>query len=171
MSTGEDTKQEKGISTRSVEAVVAVLIFALGAVVLYDSVRLGAKWGSDGPQAGYFPFYIGLLVCACSLAILVQALRGRSGGPRLFVAWGPFRQVLAVLLPATLYVLGIQLFGIYLASVVYIAGFMVWLGRYPWPRSLAIAAVTMIAFFLMFEVWFKVALYKGLFNPLAFLGY
>ena len=34
-----------------VDAVVAVLIFALGALVAYDSQRLGASWASDGPQA------------------------------------------------------------------------------------------------------------------------
>jgi hypothetical protein len=26
-------------------------------------------------------------------------------------------------------------------------------------------------FFVMFEIWFKVPLFKGQFNPLSFLGY
>ena len=42
---------------KSAEIVVAALFFLAGAIVVYDSVRLGAKWAEDGPEAGYFPFY------------------------------------------------------------------------------------------------------------------
>ena len=35
---------------------------------------------------------------------------------------------------------------------------------------MAAVAVNTI-FFLMFEVWFKVPLYKGIYEPLSFLGY
>ena len=172
-----------GISTRTVEVVVALLLFAFGATVLIDSYRLGASWGSDGPQSGYFPFYIGLLVCISSVATLGQAMfaqwRDRkkifSGAVArrraLFVAWGPLRQVLSVLLPAAVYVLCVQLIGIYVASAIYIALFMVWLGKYTWLRSAVVGVLVNACFFLMFEVWFKVPLFKGAFNPLAWLGY
>src|SRR5437879_9192206 len=40
---------------KSAEMAVAAFIFLLGAIVIYDSARLGARWGDDGPQAGYFP--------------------------------------------------------------------------------------------------------------------
>jgi len=161
----------RGISTRTVEIVVSVAICALGALVVYDSVRLGARWADDGPQAGYFPFYIGAIVCICALALLVYAVLGKITGPRTFVSWSALRRVAQVLVPAALYVLGIQLIGIYVASAAYIAIFMVWLGRYPPWLSGAVGLGVMTAFFLMFEVWFKVPLYKGLFDPLAFLGY
>ena len=120
-----------GISTRAVEIVVAAVLLALGALVVFDSRRLGSTWGSDGPEAGYFPFYIGLIICLSSLAILVQAIRDRHGsGRRVFVAWQPLRQVLSMLLPAVLFVLAIQVIGLYVAAAVYIAGFMLWLGNY-----------------------------------------
>ena len=48
---------------------------------------------------------------------------------------------------------------------------MSWLGRYSVPVSAAVGVTVMTFFFLMFEVWFKVPLYKGLLDPLAFLGY
>ena len=38
-------------SVRTWEVVVAVAFFVFGAVVIWDSKRLGAEWGSDGPQA------------------------------------------------------------------------------------------------------------------------
>lgn len=160
-----------GISTRTMEIVVAVLIFALGALVVFDSYRLGSKWGSDGPQSGYFPFYIGLLLCIASGVNLVQAITKHRFSGALFVTWGPLKLVLTVLLPALVYVLAVQYIGIYIASAIYITVFMVWLGHYSVLRSAAVGFGVSAVFFLMFEVWFKVPLFKGELDPLRFLGY
>jgi len=162
---------ERGISTRSVEIVVAILVLALGALVVFDSLRLGAKWGSDGPEAGYFPFYIGLILCVCSAVLLVFGIIGKFDGPKQFVSFAKLGQVASVLIPAALYVLGVQLIGIYVSSVVYITVFMVWLGRYSIVLSLLISVSVMVAFYLTFEKWFKVPLYKGLWDVLSFLGH
>jgi len=173
---------EAGISTRAMEIAVALILFALGALVVFDSVRLGAGWADDGPQSGYFPFYIGLLLCISSVATLAQAAlaelkrRGAFRGAiaerqSQFVAWEPLRLVLSVLLPAVVYVAGVQLIGIYVASAVYIMVFMRWLGKYPWPKSAAVGVGVSVVLFLMFEVWFKVPLFKGAYDPLAWLGY
>jgi hypothetical protein len=55
--------------------------------------------------------------------------------------------------------------------VLFIAAFMIWVGKYAWIKSVVVAVGVMAVAFLMFEVWFKVPLFKGAFNPLAFLGY
>jgi len=167
----KDSTTGAGISLRATELVVAALLFVAGAVVVYDSYRLGSKWGSDGPQSGYFPFYIGLLICISSVINFAQALMARRMDPEIFVAWGPFKLVLTVLIPAAVYVLGVKYIGIYLASAIYIAIFMAWLGKYSWLRSIAVGVAVNMSFFLMFEVWFKVPLYKGDLDPLRFLGY
>ncbi len=173
---------DRGISTPAMDVAVALIIFAVGALVVVDSFRLGASWGDDGPQSGYFPFYIGLLLCVSAMATLAQAAfdewkrRGQFAGAvaerrRQFVAWSQLRQVFAVLVPALAYVLLVQFLGLYVASAIYIALFMVWLGHYPWLKSVAIALAVSVSLFLMFEVWFKVPLYKGTWDPLAWLGY
>ena len=166
---GEDGRA--GISMRAVEVAVALLLFVVGAVVVYDSYRLGSKWSSDGPQSGYFPFYIGLLICLSSVVNLAQALFSGSQDQGLFVSWGPLKLVLTVLIPAAVYVLGVKYLGIYLASAIYIALFMAWLGKYSWVRSVIVGVAVNASFFMMFEVWFKVPLYKGDLDPLRFLGY
>jgi hypothetical protein len=161
-----------GIGTRSMEIVTALLVFAFGSLVLFDSIRLGFRWVEDGPQAGYFPFYIGLIICISSAAISCQALFGRAAkSGKVFVEWQSLRQVLSVLLPALLYVGGIQLIGLYVASAIYIAGFMMWIGSYGWLRSALIGLGVSAVAFVTFEVWFQIPLYKGAFDPLAFLGY
>ena len=182
MSDDEPSGGEAGISTRTVEIIVALTLFAIGALVVVDSYRLGSKWGADGPQSGYFPFYIGMLLCIASVATLVEVAlthwrrrqaAGRAVAERLsqFVAWGQLKLVLSVLIPAFVYVLGVQFVGIYVASTVYIALFMRWLGRYSWVKSAAIGVIVSASIFAMFEIWFKVPLYKGAWDPLAFLGY
>jgi putative tricarboxylic transport membrane protein len=124
-------------------------------------VRLGARWGDDGPQAGYFPFYIGLILCASSAVNLALAMLDTRDKDRTFVGVGQLKLVLTVLIPSAIYVALIGWTGIYLASAVYVAFFMRWLGRYPWWKVAAVSIGNSVAFFLIFEIWFKVPLPKG----------
>src|SRR5688500_11464522 len=91
-----------------VGAVTAAIIFAFCVLVVYDSNRLGSSWGSDGPQAGYFPFYIGLLTCLSSGVVLVQAVLKFATDRHVFVEAGQLKQVLLILVPSTVYVAGVQ---------------------------------------------------------------
>jgi hypothetical protein len=167
-STGE---RRVAVSTYMVEAAVAVVLMVLGLIVVLGSLKIGARWAADGPGAGYFPFYLGLILIFSSVGILYQCLRGTGKNAQPFVDATQFKRVLAVLIPALFYVLGIELFGIYVASAVYIALFMIALGKYPWIKGVVTGLAVNIVLFLMFEVWFKVPLYKGTLDPLRFLGY
>jgi hypothetical protein len=166
-----DPGSEHGIQNWVVEAVVAFGLFVLGAVVAYNSWLLGAGWREDGPGAGYFPFYIGSLICISSAVVGFGAIRHAAHGGKVFVTYHQLRRVLTVLLPTLGFVIGVQLVGIYVGSFLFIAGFMIWVGKYHWAKSAGIAFAVMAIAFLMFEVWFKVPLFKGAFNPLRFLGY
>ena len=159
----------RGVSTHSVEVVVALLVFALGLTVLIGSWKLGSKWTCDGPGPGYFPFYTSLIMCISGAGVAIQALRKRPEG--IFADTQQLKQVLIVLVPAAIYVLAVQLTGLYVASSIYIALFMTLLGKYSPIKSTLAAVVIMVLFFLLFEVWFKVPLYKGAFNMLQFTGY
>jgi len=170
MSDPDTAEPKAGLSTRTMEIATALVLLAVSALVVFDGYRLGSKWGDDGPQSGYFPFYIGLLLGIASLVTLARAtVMQRPGG--IFVGWGELKLVFSVLVPAFVYVLGVQLVGMYVASAVYIILFMRWLGHYPWAKSAAIGVAVSAMIFVLFEVWFKVPLYKGAFDALAWLGY
>jgi hypothetical protein len=162
--------QSKAVTTRSVEVVVAVVFLVIGAVVIIDSLRVGAGWDSDAPGAGYFPFYIGLMMSAASIMILIQALVSKSSGlAKPFVDPVAFRPVLLVLAPTLVYVLVIEFLGIYTASAIFIGAFMVYFGSYGWTKTIAVSVLVPAAMFMMFEIWFLVPLPKG---PLeALFGY
>jgi hypothetical protein len=149
------------VSHRTMEIVVAVLFLVVAAIVITDSRRIGAGWiDPDGPQAVYFPFRIGVIMALASLVVLVQSVIARDGH-RAFVDRHAVGQVLIVLIPAAVYVLVLQYIGIYVASAIYIAAFMMYMGRYNLITSAAVGIGVSIALFFMFEIWFLVPLPKG----------
>jgi hypothetical protein len=149
-----------GISRRALDIGVALAFIAVGAVVLYDSVRLGASWGDDGPKSGYFPFYVSLIMMAASAIVLVQAILSRA--PRqVVVEVAAMRSVGALLVPTIAYVAAIAVIGIYVSSVFYLAYFMRVLGKYRWAPVIAVSIAIPVALFFLFEIWFLVPLPKG----------
>jgi hypothetical protein len=64
------------------------------------SWKLGAGWTSDGPGAGYFPFYIGVILCISGAGILYQSLLGKKRNTEIFVDGEQIKRVLVVLIPA-----------------------------------------------------------------------
>lgn len=165
------TEPRKGVATNVVEAIVAFLIVIMGAVVIQGSRALGSGWTTDGPGAGYFPFYIGLILCISGAGTMYQALLGKNRKTDVFVDSEQLKRVLSVLVPAVIYILAVQFVGLYVASAVYIALFMIVLGKYSRVKSVITALAVIVLFFFMFEVWFKVPLFKGMLDPLSFLGY
>lgn len=156
-------------SVRTMEIVMALLFIAVGVIVMMDSVRVGNGWAPDGPEAGYFPFYIGLIMLISSLVTLATAVLGRSGASSVFMERGQFKLVLKVLVPTIVFVILVGMLGIYVSAALFIAFFMGWVGRYGIARILPVALLVPIALFFMFEVWFLVPLPKG---PIeALLGY
>jgi putative tricarboxylic transport membrane protein len=156
---------------KSAELAVAAVIFALGAIVITDSVRLGVGWQEvHGPRPGYFPFYIGLIMCVASLVNVGRALMVRGADNKTFVEVGQLKMVLAVLVPTALYALLVTWIGIYASSVLFIGFFMRWLGKYPWWKVVAVSLGTAVVLYLVFEKWFKVPLPKGPLENLLGLG-
>ena len=158
-----------GLSYSAVDAITAVVVFAIGVVMMVDNHRIGSNWAADGPESGYFPFHIGLILCIASVAVLLKSLFGKQRNRTVFVSWARFRLVLMVLVPTALYVLAVQFVGIYLASVFFIAAFMRVLGKIGWLKTVLISVGVNLLLFWMFEVQFMVPLPKGPFE--ALFGY
>jgi hypothetical protein len=164
------TSTHRGIPLLGAEIFVALLFVIAGGLVAFDSWLTGAGWNTDGPQSGYFPFYTGLIMAIAGLVTLVQALRNAGLRGSLLVGWSEVKRVLAVLVPALAYVWIVQLIGIYIASALYIAVFMVLLGRYAWWKGLAVGLAVNAMLYCMFEIWFQVPLFRGSYDLLGLIG-
>ena len=160
MSEPSSSLDEAGPRHRVVEIGVALLTLAFGAIVVAGSLQVGINWGVEGPKAGFFPFYIGVIIVGGSAYNLTRIFA--DGNPdKLFASWGQLRQVLSVVIPSTVYVVLVPLLGIYVSSALLLAVFMRWLGRYRWDLVIAIAVAVPVIFYFMFELWFLVPLPKG----------
>ena len=136
------------------------MLFCIGALVVVDNARIGAGWASDGPQAGYFPLRIGVLIVVCSIIVIVQALRRRAD-ETVFVEWAKLVPVGKILFPLILYVAAMQYLGLYVASTLFVGGLMRWLGRYSWTKAVLVPLIMSAIIFWLFEYQFTVPLPKG----------
>jgi putative tricarboxylic transport membrane protein len=157
----DDRQGRAAFRVKSAELAVAALFFVLGAIVIYDSLRLGKGWAADGPRPGYFPFYIGLLICISATINFVRALLVRGENNKPFVQVGQLKMVLTVLIPTAIFAAAVTWIGIYTSAALFIGFFMRWLGKYAWWKVVAVSLGTIVVFYVVFEMWFKVPLPKG----------
>lgn len=152
---------------RAADLITASILIMLGGLVLFDAVRLGIGWGTDGPKSGFFPFWLSLiLILTCGIIMLQEA---RKASPRPFFTRANLGRVLTVLWPATAAVVLIQFIGLYVASALYLGFYMRWVGRHAWSTVLLLSIGISVSVFFIFEKWFLVPMPKG---PLeAWLGY
>jgi hypothetical protein len=152
---------DRGLTYGVVEMGTAVAFFLLGAVMMYDSFRIGAGWAFDGPESGYFPFRTGAIISIASLVIFIRTMLNKTLNSKVFVTWERFKQVLMVLAPTAVYVLITQAVGIYVASTLFIIAFMRMEGDFTWLKTVVVSVGVSAALFWMFEIQFKMPLPKG----------
>ncbi|MFP5405498.1 MAG: tripartite tricarboxylate transporter TctB family protein [Gammaproteobacteria bacterium] len=149
------------LSTWAAELGMAIFAAVVGAVVIYGSVEQGIGWGETGPDPGYFPFYIGVLIVLSSVGTAVITLL--KGRPALgsFASVGQIRRAAAVFLPTVAYVAAMRFVGLYVASALFIAAYMRWVGKYRIGKALGVGIGVSVFFFALFEFIFNVPLAKG----------
>src|SRR6266850_7581546 len=149
------------VDTRTIEIAVSLLLLALAVALGYDNWRTGIAWDSTGPQPGYFPFYLSVILGGASLYGLVTTLVARGAAAETFVSRAQLRRVMLVFVPTALFCLAVQHLGIYVASFVLIAGFMRLVGKIALWKSLLTAFVFTAIMFVTFDVAFDVIMPKG----------
>ena len=157
------------VARRPVEAATLAILLAFAALMAWDNWRTGISWESSGPRAGYFPFYVSLILAgSCLYGLAIEFIR-RGTADDVFVQRDQFKRVLQVFIPTLLYLPATEWLGLYVASFLLIAGFMYWVGKLkPWI-AIVTALVFSVAMFVTFEIAFDVLRPKG---PLErMLGY
>jgi len=154
---------------RSIEMAAMALLLALALLMGWDNLRTGMSWASDGPQAGYFPFYLSVILGLAATWGLFTAARDEAAAAAVFVTRDQLRRVAQVFVPTLAFCLATQWLGLYVASFLLIAGFMRWIGRIALWTSLLTGVVFSLVMFLTFQIAFDVIMPKG---PLeTWLGY
>ncbi len=155
------------VALRAADVTTALVLAAGGILVLGDALRIGVGWSTDGPQSGFFPFWLAIALLACCASIVVREIR--RGDRKPFIRREAMEPVLKVLAPAIAFVVLTQLIGLYVATALYMGFYMRWIGRHSWLATVGLSLAVPVITFLVFEVWFLVPMPKG---PLeASLGY
>jgi putative tricarboxylic transport membrane protein len=173
MADGADNEDPLGgvVSNRTMNVAVSLALMIVALVVMISSYRLGAGWAKDvGPDSGYFPFYVSLIMFFTSGVTLFQHLLWRPrDGESSFIGRSELVMVLQVLIPMTIFVILSIYIGIYISMILFIGFFMTWHGGYPFYKTIPVIIAVPVILFVVFEIWFLVPLPKG---PIeAWLGY
>src|SRR5436305_2194042 len=108
----------------TVDAVVSLLLLALAVTLGYDNWRTGVSWDSTGPQPGYFPFYLSVILGGASVYGLITSFLSRREAAETLVTRAQLRRVMAVFVPTLLFCLATQFLGLYVASFLLIASYL-----------------------------------------------
>ena len=159
--TAPEADSPAATSTHVVEIAVSLLLMALAVTLGFDNWRTGIAWDSTGPQAGYFPFYLSVILAGASLYGLVTAFLARKEASETFVTRAQLWRVTAVFVPTLLFCLATQFLGLYVASFLLIAAFMRMVGRIALWKSLLTAFLFTAIMFVTFDIAFDVIMPKG----------
>ena len=147
------------LSRQTLEISVAGLITAFAAVVIYGSLQLQTGWGSTGPEAGYFPLRLGILLLVVGLLLTVQA--ARNPGSEVFATGEQLRRVLSQFVPTVALALAAPFTGFYLAAAVFLCFMARRHGGFAWSKAVGIGVLAAVVMFAVFEIWFGVQLTRG----------
>ena len=146
---------------RKVETIALGVIFAFALLMAWDNWRTGIGWDSTGPQAGYFPFYVSMILAGACIFGLALQLRQWHAQDAPFVRRESFKRVMQVFLPTLFFVPVTQWLGIYVASFALVAGFMYFIGKIRAWKAVLTGYVFSAVMFAIFEVAFNVVMPKG----------
>jgi hypothetical protein len=149
------------LSRLTAEVAASTVTLIIGAVVCLAAREHGTGWGDAGPQPGYFPFYVGLIIALASLGTLVQAVRQHRDRQVPFLTVAQGQRILAFFGPMLAFVVLAAVLGLYVGLVIYLCGVMVRQGGYRLHKALLVSVGTALACYVVFEIWFQVPLLKG----------
>jgi hypothetical protein len=154
---------------RKADAICALMILAIGILVIHEAARLGVfGWSTSGPEPGMYIFLLGLGVTVGSLVVLgqvfVQSRKGELDKP--FIRVGGLKPVLYVSVPAATMVLLTEFVGLYIAAGLYLAAYMWWIGKHRWITVAAVSILLPLVSSFIFDRIFLIPLPKGRFEDL-----
>lgn len=158
------------VSRRALEIGVALFALAFGGSIILGALEYHIGWSERGPEPGYFPFWMGMIVIVGASGALLQAVFSRKFADEPAITTDQAHRIAAFIAPMLgfLVVSLVLKLGLYVGMVAYMLVVMLWQGRYRLPITLAVSLGTAVFFYLVFERWLHVPLLKG---PLeAWLG-
>jgi hypothetical protein len=141
---------------RSADRVTAVFLLLLSAAFAAGALKYYKWWGSDGPGSAFLPFCLGVTMAALALGLLLRSWKQQHPGDAWLARGEGLRDMLVVLGATVLFVVLLKSIGMVIATALYLAGLIGYLGRHRWWVTLAVAVAAAGFNWLVFVRWLRV---------------
>lgn len=151
------------LTNRVVETATVLVTLALGVMVFSDAVQLGPGWGESGPQPGFFPLVLSILLLLGAVSVVYVNIYRHPDPRPFFEVSREVVDLLKVGLPIAATVLLIGWAGIYITAGLYMAFFMAWYGKFRWYTAIGGGAIFVAALWLTLWVGFNISMPMSVF--------
>jgi hypothetical protein len=143
---------------------VAVCILIFGLIVLFAANRLGWHYDkTSGPGPGFLPFYLGLITVFGSAVTIWKAIKSlKEGLGKRLIPEGGLTPILWVLIPSTVMVSIIPIFGLHIAAMIFIIFYMRAVGKIEWYKCFLVGLLFPISLYIVFDRLFLIPLPSGI---------
>jgi putative tricarboxylic transport membrane protein len=142
------------------ELIVAAGFMLVAGIVLGDMYRAGMGWTEYGPDAGFVPFWEGVLLMVSAIIILISGLK-QKGGENFFVSKEGFWEAVRITFTSVLFTIGIVFLGVYFSTLIFSVLFARWLGKHRWVSCVAFAVIITAFIYFGMEKGLKITLPKS----------
>jgi putative tricarboxylic transport membrane protein len=146
---------------RRADRVTASLLLASAVAFSAGALKYYPYWGEGGPGSGFLPFWLGVVMAALAVLLLVRKPIGEA------VDWLPRgegrKRVLVVIGATAVFIAALKIIGMVLGTALYLIVLMRFLGRHRWPITLVVAAGAAGINYLVFAYWLRVPFPEGMF--------
>jgi len=160
------------MTVRTAELVMAIALALLSLGFMVKSAELAIGWvPGRGPGSGAWPFWLSLGMLLASLATVLRwFLRAtpESRSTELYMSRSAVSIVGSSVAALLMLLIGIHYIGIYFSLILFLLFFLRIMGRHSWPTTVAIALLTPVAIFGLFEWALTIPLPKALSEPLFY---
>jgi len=135
------------------DRITAALLFASAVAFSAGALKYYPYWGEGGPGSAFLPFWLGVVMAALALIMLLRRPRPAQD----WVPRGEGRTRVLVVIGVTIaFVVSLKILGMVLGTALYIAVLMRYLERHPWWLTAAVAAAAAGVNWLVFAHWLHV---------------
>ena len=153
---------------RTAEITIGLFFVGISIVCLYDALRLGiGAVGTNGPQAGFILFWLGMLQLAMAGVIIYQGIKMKKTEKTFFINKEAAMSAGYVTLTSFFFCLMMALLGTYIAIFFYCLVFTWWIGKCHWYSIIALTVCMTLAIYFGFEQGLMIPLPK---SPWYILG-
>ncbi len=148
------------------ERVGSLFWLTVGLISLYGSFHLGLGTMRE-PGSGFLPFLAGCFISLMALIILVQSFfREGSGQGKIAALWAGvnWHRTLIISLATLGFILVLERLGFILTSFLLMFILFKWVEKLPWAKAVIIPGLTLGLTYLLFDVFLKATLPKGVFG-------